>query len=172
MRRARENHLRALQTATFLPTNPGMTGPSFRFRLERVRALRETREDEAKVELAGAMARRLECEIQLQHAAERIAGARRAQLSAGPSSATDLLARQAYLERVENAHRSTLNDLQRHDEDVAGRRTMLTEAARDRQALERLKAHRLADHQREAARLECVVLDEIATNSFHRRAAA
>ena len=48
----------------------------------------------------------------------------------------------------------------------------LTEAARDRQALERLKAHRLADHEREAARLLDAQLDEIATNGFFRKAAA
>ena len=149
-----------------------MTGTAFKFRLERVRALRESREDEAKAELAGAMTRRARCEQELTAAVERIHDARHAQLVTGPSNATDLLARQAYLERVESAHRSTLNDLHRHDEDVAGRRTALTEAARDRQALERLKAHRLADHQREAARLESVALDEIAINGYRRRAAA
>ena len=149
-----------------------MTAPSFKFRLERVRALRESREDAAKAELAGAMARRRDCELELDAAAERVASARSAQLLGGPASALDLVSRQAYLERVEHAHRSTLNDLQRHDEDVAGRRTALTEAARDRQALERLKAHRLADHQREAARVDAAVLDEIAINGFRRKAAA
>jgi flagellar protein FliJ len=149
-----------------------MTGPSFRFRLERVRALRESREDEAKAKLAGAMARRNECEQQLNEAAERVAEARSAQRSGGPSSASDLLARQAYLERVEGVHRSSLDDLQVQDRNVAGRRSELTEAARDRQALERLKEHQLADHQREAARREVAVLDEIATNGHRRRAAA
>lgn len=148
-----------------------MIGPSFRFRLERIRALRERREDEAKVQLAGAMARRQECEQLATVAAERVLNARNAQLAAGPSSSMDLLTRQAYLERVESAHRSTLDDLQRHESDVAGRRTELTEAARDRQALEHLKAHRLADHQREVARLDAVALDEIAINGFRRRTA-
>jgi flagellar FliJ protein len=140
--------------------------------LERVRALRESREDEAKAALAGAMARRRQCELELDAAAEHVANARNAQLSAGLSSATDLLARQAYLERVENVHRATLNNLRVHDEDVAGRRSALTEAARDRQALERLKASHLADHKRETARLEGAVLDEIAMNGYRRRVAA
>ena len=135
-----------------------MTGPSFRFRLERVRALRETREDEAKAKLAGAMARRNECEQQLHEAAERVTEARSAQLASETSSASDLQARQAYLER--------------HEQNVVGRRTELTEAARDRQALERLKQHQLADHQREAARREGAALDEIAINGFRRREAA
>ena len=149
-----------------------MTGTSFRFRLERVRALRESREDEARARLAGAMARRQECQDELDAAAERIVQARDAQLTSGPASAVDLLARQAYLERVEHAHRSTMHELDRQEELVAGRRTELTEAARDRQALERLKAKGLADHLREVARLEGVALDEIAINTFRRRAAA
>jgi flagellar FliJ protein len=149
-----------------------MTGPSFRFRLERVRALRERREDEAKAQLAGAMARRSECQERLQLAADRVAGARSAQLVSGPVSARDLLSRQVYLEQMETNHGRALIDLQRHDALVEGRRVALTEAARDRQALERLKAHRLADHQREAARIEGATLDEIAMNGFRRRAAA
>ncbi len=148
-----------------------MIGPSFRFRLERIRALRERSEDEAKLQLAGAMARRQECEQQVTAAAESVVNARKAQLETGPSSSTDLLSRQAYLERTENAHRSTLADLKRHEKEVAGRRSELTEAARDRQALEHLKAHRLADHLRETARRDAVALDEIAINGFRRRTA-
>jgi flagellar FliJ protein len=148
-----------------------MIGPSFRFRLERIRVLRERREDEAKLQLASAMARRQECEQEVTSAADRVAKARVAQLPAGPTTAADLVSRQAYLERVEGVHRTTLTDLQGHEQTVAGRRTELTEAARDRQALERLKAHRLADHQREAARLDAVALDEIAINGFIRRTA-
>lgn len=148
-----------------------MIGPSFRFRLERIRVLRERREDEAKLQLAGAMARRQGCEQEAHAAEQRVAGARTAQLTSGPSNGIDLLARQAYLERVEGAHRSLLDDLQRHEQDVAGKRDELTEAARERQALERLKANRLADHQREVARLDAVALDEIAINGFRRRAA-
>ncbi len=148
-----------------------MIGPSFRFRLERIRALRERREDEAKLQLAGALHRCHECEQQVSAAADRVLGARNLQLAAGPSSAIDLLARQAYLERVETAHRSTLNDLKRSEREVAGRRNELTDAARERQALEHLKAHRLADFQRETARLDAVALDEIAINGFRRRTA-
>jgi len=149
-----------------------MIGPSFRFRLERIRALRERREEEAKLELAGAMARRNECEQALTSAAQQVQSARSAQLPTGPSSADDLVSRQAYLERVESVHRATLSQLQHHEQNVAGHRDALTEAARDRQALERLKANRLADHQREAARQDAAALDEIAINGFRRRAVA
>jgi flagellar FliJ protein len=150
-----------------------MTGPSFRFRLERVRALRERREDAAKEELAGAMLRHRRCEEEVQAAAARIAHARAQQVDAtrGSSSATDMLARQAYLERAERAHQATRLDLQRHELELAQRRDALTQAARERQALERLKERQQADHLREVERREGVVLDEIAATA-HRRAEA
>ena len=150
-----------------------MNGPSFRFRLERVRALRERREDAAKQELAGAMQRHRHCEEEVQAAAARIASAHAAQLDASraTSSATDFIARQAYLERAERAHQATRQDLQRRELELAQRREMLMKAAQERQALERLKENRRAEHEREVARKEGMMLDEIAINSFRRRAA-
>jgi flagellar export protein FliJ len=150
-----------------------MPGPSFRFRLERVRALRERSEDVAKQALAAAMMARLRSEQEVQAAAERIAAARDAQLDAAsaPTSAANLMARQAYLERSERAHRATQEDLGRYELALEQRRRELTYAARERQALERIKEHRRADHAREQLRLEGIELDEIAIQSFHRRAA-
>jgi len=150
-----------------------MPGPSFRFRLERVRALRERSEDAAKEAVAAAMMARLRSEQEVQAASARIAAARGAQLDAtsAPTSAADLIARQAYLERTERAHRATQVDLGRYELVLDQRRQELTEAARKRQALERLKEHRRADHDREQLRLEGIELDEIAIQGFHRRAA-
>jgi flagellar export protein FliJ len=150
-----------------------MPGPSFRFRLERVRALRERSEDVAKQALAAAMMARLRSEQEVQAAAERIAAARDAQLDAAsaPTSAANLMARQAYLERSERAHRATQEVLGRYELALEQRRRELTHAARERQALERLKEHRRADHKREQLRLEGIELDEIAIQGFHRRAA-
>ncbi len=88
-----------------------------------------------------------------------------------PANATDLMARQAYLERAERAHQATRQNLQRHEFELAQRREALTQAARDRQALERLKEHRRADHEREVARQEGLMLDEIAINGYRRNAA-
>lgn len=145
----------------------------FRFRLERVRALRERHEDAAKEALAGAMQEHKRAEDAVAAAAARVDEARVAQLEATstPSSATDLIARQAYLERAEKAHVSGRRELHRHELELTRRREVLTEAARDRQALERLKEHRRRDHEREAARLEGLELDEIAINGFRRKAA-
>src|ERR1700733_1849391 len=131
-----------------------MNGSSFRFRLERVRALRERHEDTAKEELAGALVRHRRCEEEVQAAANRIANARAAQMDATqlPMSATDLMARQAYLERAERAHQATRQNLQRHEAELTQRRQVLIKAAQDRQTLERLKENQRADHEREAAR--------------------
>jgi flagellar FliJ protein len=151
-----------------------MTGTSFRFRLERVRALRERSEDVAKEALAGALHQHRLSEEQLRAAEDSMAQARAAQLDAAAraSSASDLLARQAYLERTEQAHQASRQNLQRHEVEVEMRREALTAAARDREALERLKEHRRADHERETARQEGLALDEIAINGYRRRAAA
>ena len=150
-----------------------MTGTSFRFRLERVRALRERSEDVAKEALAGALHQHRLSEEQLRAAEDSMARARDAQLDAAvrASSASDLLVRQAYLERTEQAHLASRQNLHRHEIEVARRREALTEAAREREALERLKEHRRADHEREAARQEGLALDEIAINGYRRRAA-
>lgn len=150
-----------------------MADPSFRFRLERVRALRERHEDAAKQAFAGAMMDCARGESEVQQAADRVAQARDAQLhaTAAPMSAADMLARQAYLERSEHAHRVTQEDLRRREQMLVQRRRELAHAARERQALERLKEHRRQDHEREQARLDAITLDEIALNGFRRRAA-
>ncbi|HEX4009227.1 MAG TPA: flagellar export protein FliJ [Solirubrobacteraceae bacterium] len=150
-----------------------MTGPSFRFRLERVRALRERAEDEAKEAFAGAMQDRIRSEREVQLAAERVAKAREAQLGATAMAVTaaDLIARQAYLERSEQVQQASEDDLGRREQALEVRREQLTTAARERQALERLKENRRIEHEREQARIEAATLDEIALNGFRRRAA-
>jgi flagellar protein FliJ len=150
-----------------------MSGPSFRFSLERVRALRERTEDEAKEALAGAMQDQMRSERELHEAAERVARARAAQIGATSErlSAQDLIGRQAFLERSEQAHHVSQQVLFRSELHVNQRRMALTEAARDRQALERLKEARRQDFEREQLRIENEQLDEIALNGFRRRAA-
>jgi flagellar FliJ protein len=150
-----------------------MAGPSFRFRLERVRALRERAEDEAKEAFAASMQDRNRSEQEMDEAARRVEAAREAQLdtAAAPVNATELIARQAYLERSERAHEATKQDLHRREQAMEQRREELTEAARERQALERLKEHRRGEFLREQLRIEAAALDEIALNGFRRRAA-
>ena len=149
-----------------------MASSSFRFRLERVRALRERSEDAAKQALAEALQQHRLSTQAMDRAQAGAARARAAQLDAvrAPTSVADLLARQAFLERSERAVEATRQDVAHHEEQVEQRREELTAAARERQALERLKEHRRRDHEREQARREGLMLDEIALNGFRRRA--
>jgi flagellar FliJ protein len=144
---------------------------SFRFPLERLRALRERGEDLAKQELAGALHGQARCAERLRAMGVQVTGAfaaQRAASASGPASAAELVAHQAYLERIEQVREAGQLDLHRHDAEVGARRDALREAARERQALERLKERRRADHERAAARAEGAVLDEIALTQ-HRR---
>jgi flagellar FliJ protein len=139
--------------------------------LERVRALRESFEDQAKEELAASLSTRLKGEAMLRAASESFshAQATRRESAVLEMSGPDLIAAQAYVERTARARQAAELELDRRDAEVDARRTALVAAARDRQVLERLKERRKADHRRESDRVEGVLLDEMAIVS-HRRA--
>lgn len=145
-----------------------MSGPSYRFRLERVRALRERHEEQVKQTFAVALQARQRSLDEVARIESRIEAARGAQLTA---AADDLRAHQSYLERLEHALELELQDLARREAELSVRRTELTKASQDLEALERLKEKGLDDHNREAARVEQNMLDEIAGNGYWRRAA-
>jgi flagellar FliJ protein len=153
--------------------DPAVTRPPFNFRLERVRALRESFEDQAREELAASLSTALKGEAMLRAAHETYAGAQatRRQTAAHELTGQDLLAMQAYVERTNRAKQAAELELDRREAEVDARRTALLTAARERQVLERLKERRAADHRRESARIEGVLLDEMAINS-HRRMAS
>jgi flagellar FliJ protein len=140
--------------------------------LERVRALRESFEDQAKEELAASLSTRLKGEAMLAAASHRCGDAQDARRASSSFEVTgsDLLAAQAYVERTQRARLAAELELGRRDAEVEARRTALVAAAREREVLERLKDRRKADHRRESERREGVVLDEIAITG-HRRAA-
>jgi flagellar FliJ protein len=146
----------------------------FTFRLERVRSLRERAEEAAREELARELSHRLRGEAML-HEATRLASAARTAgrdtvLASGASGA-DLLAAQAWMERVERRRLDAASDLDRRDAEVARSREALAEAAREREAIERLKRRRRADHDAEMLRRAQISLDEIAL-TVHRRGSA
>jgi flagellar export protein FliJ len=145
-----------------------MNGPSYRFRLERVRALRERHEEQVKQEFAVALQAREHRQDEVTRTRARIEAARAAQLHA---SADDLRAHQSYVERLEHALQLEIEDLARCEVELSERRAELTKASQDLEALERLKEKGLVDHNREAARVEQNMLDEIAGNGYWRRAA-
>jgi flagellar protein FliJ len=148
--------------------------PSFKFRLERVRSLRERAEERAREDLARELTHRVRGEAMLREATTIAASAREsgrdATLRPGASGA-DLLAAQAWIERSERNRREAALELDRRDAEVSARRESLVVAARDREVIERLKRRRRADHDREVARIDQINLDEVALG-VHRRGAA
>lgn len=156
-------------------TSAVSTGSSFRFRLERVRALRERRTDAARQELARALGslgdsrarlRDADAELQRALAAQRCSGA-----AARAIDARQLHAHQAYAERIEAQRSARREELVRREAAVSERTDELARAARSQHTLERLKERRRAEHEREAGRRESAALDEIAIERFRRSAA-
>ena len=154
------------------------TAPSFRFRLERVRALRQRKEVLAREELARAISERAGSRNRLRRVEEHLerAFAHQRLATDGGSDATavsaaELLARQAFVEHVEAQRAMGMRELERHEADVADRDTQLGDAAREHEILERLKDRQRAEHRREAGRRESEQLDEIALERFRRSAA-
>jgi flagellar export protein FliJ len=143
--------------------------PSFRFRLERVRAVRERKEKLAQRELADALSRRSSSVSELRSAEDRVEHAQEQQRTApAVLSGGDLLARQAFLERTEAQRRMSERELQQREAEVAARDAELTTAAGEHEMLNRLRDRRRGEHEREVARRESGVLDEIAASRFSR----
>jgi flagellar export protein FliJ len=152
-----------------------VSGTVFRFRLERVRAVRERKEKLAQQELAVAMSRRSSsqedlrsCDADLEHAR-----AEQRTVIAEPSavSATELLARQAFVERIEAQRGVHAHTLQQREAEVADRDAKLATAASEHEMLNRLRERHRGEHNREATRREQGVIDEIAALRFGRSSA-
>ena len=145
--------------------------PSFTFRLERVRDLRERAEEHAREQLARELQLRMRGEALLKEATHAASAAR--DTGSGVfrrfgATGADMLAAQAYLERAERDRREAALDLDRQDAEVEARRRALTAAARDRQAIGKLEERQRAAHSREMARRAQIDLDEVALG-VHRR---
>ena len=144
-----------------------MTQTVFRFRLERVRAVRERREKLARQELARAIAERSE----RPGAARGRRGAPRARprtsaqrrRAAASISSHELIARQAFLERAEEQRGQRARELDFREAEVRARDEQLVTAASEHEMLKRLRERRLGEHEREVARVEGIAIDEIAS---------
>jgi flagellar FliJ protein len=147
--------------------------PSFTFRLERVRTLRESAEEAAREELARELSHRVRGEALVRQATNAVSAAREKGLDTviGGASGADLMAAQVWMERAEGRRRDAVADLHRLDDVVARSREALAEAAREREVIERLKRKKQADHNAEALRVAQIALDEIAL-TVHRRGTA
>lgn len=147
----------------------------FVFRMEKVRRVRKHMEDRAREELASSLAAQRASEAAMGAAEDRLETARdryRSQATAAGATASELLAGQAYLERVEAERQMAARDRDRQGEAVQQRRDALLVAARDREALDRLRTRRLATHLRDAQRAAAATLDEIALRMHERKSAA
>jgi len=145
--------------------------PSFVFRLERIRSLRERAEERAREQLAHELRLRLRGEETLLEATQASAAAAqtgRDVVNAPAASGTDLIAAQAYIERAERERREAALDLDRQDAEVEARRAQLQDRARERQVMDKLEERQRADHNAVWARKAQGALDEVALN-MHRR---
>lgn len=152
-----------------------MTGPSFRFRLERVRAVRERTEQLAQRELADAISRHTSTVAELRTADADLEHARAEQRTVAGQprtvDATELVAGQAFLERVEAQRRMRAREVEQREAEVAERDAELATAASEHEMLNRLRERRRGEHVREADRREQNALDEIAVTHFRRKLA-
>jgi flagellar FliJ protein len=152
-----------------------VTERRFKFRLERVHDIRRQRERGAQEELAAALGKQAGEEATLGQVEETIAEAReqfRGATGYGEVlSGIDLAASQAYLERLSGRRAVAVRDLNASRDEVGRRRSDLEAAARERQALDRLRDRRRAEHEREVARAESAQLDELALAGHRRRRA-
>ena len=128
-----------------------METPSFTFRLERVKSLRERAEARAQEDLAHELRLRLRGEAMLREATYAASAATQAGRDAvlARASGMDLIAAQAFIERAERDRREAALDLDRQEAEVAARRTALQAAARDRQVMDKLEERQRADHNRD-----------------------
>jgi flagellar export protein FliJ len=146
--------------------------PVFRFRLERVRAVRERAEDLAKQKLAQAISRRSDTEADLRAAEAQLERAhveQRAHTSETSTLGSDeLQARQAFLEHVEAQRGNHTNELRQREAEVAERDAKLAIAAGEHEMLNRLRERQRGEHERTLASREQSALDEIAASRFRR----
>ena len=148
-----------------------METPSFTFRLERVKSLREQAEGQAREALAHELALRVRGEALLRQAAHAASAARltsRELVSRHGATGADMIAAQHFVERADRTRREAALDLDRQDAEVLAQRANLAVASREREVISRLEARQRSEHQREAARVEQIALDEMAL-TVHRR---
>ena len=133
--------------------------PSFTFRLERVRDLRQRAEEHAR-----ELQLRMRGEALLREATHVVCAARAtgSGIFRRPgASGADMLAAQAYLERAERDRREAALELDRQDAEVEARRRALTTASRERKTIGKLEERQRAEHKREMDRRAQVDLDEV-----------
>jgi flagellar protein FliJ len=144
------------------------------FSLERLRQLREHDEQVAKEAFAASLGQRLRGEAMLQHAQLAVHASEDATRGAasGPRSGQDLLAAQAWMDRVRATSEEAALTLDRCEAELEARRAELGAAAQKRAVLDRLKDRHREESRQAAARLEAAHLDEVALSQHRRQVSA
>jgi flagellar FliJ protein len=143
----------------------------FRFKLEAVRRLREQAETSAKESYARELALGRTRDAALAEAETRLAAARSDQSSAAarPADGADLRARQAFVERRELERTIAALDSRAQADRIEAGREQLTDASRDREAVERLKERQQRAHAVASERTEHRQLEDIGLTVHLRR---
>lgn len=143
-----------------------------------MRWLRQQTERRAQEELAASLGRHREGEISLLEVDASIERAHESERAAAAApgeellrSGDELVAMEAYLVRLAGTRAAAARTLAERESEVDARRRSLIAAARERQALDRLRGRRLGEHRLAAARAEGAQLDELAL-AAHRRGRA
>jgi flagellar FliJ protein len=150
-----------------------MSAP-FRFGLERVREIRAHDEDQAKERFAASLSARVRGEAVLRAAEARLRDAQSGVLSPGlgPLTGATLVARQAWVERLEHDRADAQLRMRSYESELQARRAELAKASQAREVLDQLKERRREEHRLESERAESERLDEMALQMHARRAAA
>lgn len=146
----------------------------FQFGLERVRDLRAHTEEQAKEQFAASLSHRAHGEAMLRAAEHELEQARTRYAPAQPDQAltgSDLLAHQAFVERLERSRLDAIVELQQRDQHLADARARLAQATQEREVLDQLEDRQRAAHRYEAERQERAEIDDIAIQNHVRRAA-
>lgn len=150
-----------------------MSAP-FRFGLERVREIRAHDEDQAKERFAASLSARVRGEAVLRAAEARLRDAHSGVVTPGlgPLTGASLVARQAWVERLEHDRADAHLRMRSYDAELQARRSELAKASQAREVLDQLKERRREEHRLEAERAEAADLDEMALQMHTRRQAA
>ena len=128
--------------------------------------MRARKEQLAQEQLARSMSRLSDTRDELRSAEAGVERARAQQrdasAAADPVGGAELQARQAFLERAEADRSTRAQDVRRGEAEVADRGAKLVVAASEHEMLNRLRERRRSEHERDAARRESNLIDEMA----------
>jgi len=143
----------------------------FKFRLEPVLELREKDEQHAKEQLAITMHVRTQSREMLEAAHGLIAKAADAEreAKAAPTTVQELMAQQAWRERLQRYKERADVQLEEAEGEVVLSRNALIDAHQRRAAIEKLKDIKRAQHNARLDHLEAAEADETALRQHHAR---